>query len=101
GMDVQEEALKAGDSPLTKDNWGAEPQSNWGRINTEYNGVHIVGNIESEKGNYAEFYDNVRKTILGLEQLIVTPLQSRNTIRIIELAIQSQNEKRTVDYSFS
>ena len=101
GMDVQEEALKAGYSPLAKNNWGVEPQSIWGRINTECNGLHINGNIESERGNYAEFYDNVYKTIIGRDQLMVTPMQARNTIRIIELAMQSQIERRTVDYSFS
>ena len=101
GMDVQEEALKAGYSPLTKDNWGLEPQSSWGRINTEFNGMHLIGNIESEKGNYTAFYENVYHTIIGKESLIVTPLQARNTIRIIELAMQSQLEKRTIDFSFS
>jgi len=101
GMDVQEEMLKAGYSPLTKDNWGVEPQSNRGTVNIEYNGLHITGNIESERGNYAEFYDNIYNTILSRDQLIVTPVQARNTIRIIELAMQSQHEKRTIDYSFS
>lgn len=100
GMDVQEEALKAGHSPLTKDNWGVEPPSNRGRIITEYNGLNISGSIESEKGNYAEFYENIYKTIVSGDQLIVTPIQARNTIRIIELAMQSQLEKRTIDYSF-
>ena len=101
GMDVQEEALKAGYSPLTKDNWGVEPQAIRGSINTEYNGLHITGNVESERGNYAEFYDNVYKTIVGSDELMVTSMQARNTIRIIELAMQSQIERRTVDYSFS
>lgn len=101
GLDVQEEALKAGYSPLTKGDWGIEPQSIWAKINSELNGLHIIGNIESERGNYAEFYDNVYQTIAGSAQLLVTPLQARNTIRIIELAIQSQLERRTIDYSFS
>ncbi len=101
GLDVQEEALKAGYSPLTKDDWGIEPQSMWGKINSEINGLHIIGNIESERGNYIEFYDNIYRTIVGRDQLLVTPLQARNTIRIIELAMQSQLERRTIDYSFS
>jgi predicted dehydrogenase len=102
GMDVQEEALKAGYSPFTKkDKWGIEPQAIRGRINTEYNGLHITGNVESERGNYAEFYDNIYKTLVRSEQLMVTPMQARNTIRIIELAMQSQRERRTVNYSFS
>ena len=101
GMDVQEEALKAGFTSLTKNNWGIEPSNIWGTINTELNGQHFVGKIESEKGDYAAYYRNVYDTILGEENLIVTPLQARNTIRIIELAMQSDKEKRTIDFSFS
>jgi len=101
GLDVQEEALKAGYSSATKSNWGIEPPEIWGTINTEINGQHFVGKIESEKGDYTAFYENVYNTIIGKEQLIVTPLQARNNIRIIELAIQSQQEKRTINFTFS
>ncbi len=101
GLDVQEEALKAGFTSLTKANWGVEPADIWGTINTELSGQHFVGKIESEKGNYGEFYRNVYNTISENEELIVTPLQARNNIRIIELAMQSNLEKRTIDFSFS
>lgn len=100
GMDVQEEALKAGLNPLTKSNWGIEPPEIWGTINTEYNGMHIVGKLKSEAGNYTGFYQNVYNVLTGKEELQVTALQARNTIRIIELAMQSHEQKRTVDYSF-
>lgn len=101
GMDVQEEALKGGFTSVTKDNWGVEPNDIWGTINTDVNGQHFVGKIESEKGDYAAYYLNVYNAISGSEDLIVTPLQARNNVRIIELAMQSQLEKRTVDFSFS
>ena len=101
GLDVQEEALKAGFNPETKPGWGVEPESIWGTINTEINGQHFIGKIQSERGNYADFYLNIYKVISGKEALIVTPLQARNNIRIIELATQSQQERRTVDFTFS
>ncbi|MEO6232807.1 MAG: oxidoreductase [Ferruginibacter sp.] len=100
GMDVQEEALKAGFTSQTKENWGVEPADIWGTLNTELNGQHFVGKIESEKGNYPAFYQNIYNAIVGKEQLAVTALQARNNIRIIELAMQSQLEKRTINYSF-
>ncbi len=100
-LDVQEEALKAGFTSLTKNDWGIEPEEIWGTLNTEINGQHFVGKIESEKGNYGEFYQNIYDTIVGKATLIVTPLQARNTIRIIELAMRSQLEKRTIDFTFS
>ena len=101
GLDVQEEALKAGYTSATKSNWGIEPSEIWGTVNTEISGQHFVGKIESEKGDYTAFYQNVYDTITGKEQLIVTPLQARNNIRIIELAMLSQQEKRTVNFTFS
>ena len=101
GLDVQEEALKAGFNSTTKANWGVEPPELWGTINTDINGQHFVGKIESEKGDYGAYYRNIYQAITGRGKLIVTALQARNTIRIIELAMQSDMEKRTVDFSFS
>ena len=100
GLDVQEEALKAGLTSLTKDGWGIEPANIWGTLNTEIEGQHFVGKVESEKGDYGHFYQNIYNAINGEEDLIVTPAQARNNIRIIELAMQSQKEKRTVDFTY-
>lgn len=99
GMDVQEEALKAGQFPKNNDQWGIEPQDIWGKINTTYQGLHITGQIESEKGDYTGFYQNVHDAITGKAPLIVTAQQARNTIRIIETAMQSEKEKRTVPFN--
>lgn len=98
GMDVQEDALKIGATPLNTINWGTEPRDIWGKINTEFNGVHFVGEVESEAGDYSLYYKNVRDAILGISELDVTATQAANTIKIIELAIKSNEEKRTVDF---
>jgi scyllo-inositol 2-dehydrogenase (NADP+) len=89
GMDGQEEALKRDLIPKDIEGWGVEPEELWGKINTEVNGVHIIGRVESETGDYRDFYRNVYKAVLREEPLVVTPDQARNTIRIIELAEQS------------
>lgn len=96
GMDVQEEALRAGIMPETAAAWGVEPESLWGTINTEYNGLPIVGKIKSERGDYREYYQNIYKALSGEEEVIVRPEQAAATIRIIELAMQSNAEKRVV-----
>jgi len=101
GTDVQEEALKAGLTPVNRPDWGTEPETHWGKINTEFRGQHLVGTIRSEPGDYREFYANVYAAVLGQEPLAVTPEQARNTIRIIELARQSSVEKRTIPWSYS
>ena len=99
GLDVQEESLNAGLLPNKMSNWGEEPENIWGTINTEVNGVEFRGKVKSERGNYVGFYKNVYKAIIGEEELIVTPEQARNIIRIIELAMQSNEDKRTIPYS--
>ncbi|MCP2045770.1 Gfo/Idh/MocA family oxidoreductase [Pontibacter sp. HSC-36F09] len=97
GLDVQEAALKAGRSPKEPD-WGMEQEEIWGRLDTEVYGQRVVGKIQSEAGDYRGFYENVRDTILGIAELEVKPEQARNTIRIIELAMQSSKEKRVVAF---
>ena len=99
GTDVQEDALKAGGIPNKTANWGMEPESSWGKINTEYKGMHLISKVETERGNYVDFYQNVYDTIIGQSSLLVKPEESRDTIRIIELAMQSNTEKRTISYS--
>lgn len=98
GMDVQEEALKKGLNPNTPD-WGREPEEIWGRLTTEENGSDVTRTIESEPGNYQDYFQNVYDAIAEGKELIVKPEQARQTIRIIELAFQSNKEKRTVAYN--
>ncbi len=98
GMDVQEEALIAGLLPSQVSNWGDDPETLWGTVHTEWNGLQWRGKVKSESGNYPGFYDNVYKSLVGEASLAVLPEQARNTIKIIELAIKSSEEKRTLDF---
>ena len=98
GMDVQEAALKEGSAPKGAADWGVEPEDIWGKLNTDFNGQHITGKVESETGDYTGFYRNVYEAITGNAELEVKPEQARNVIRVIELAMQSHAEKRTLKY---
>ncbi len=100
GLDVQEENLNKGMIPNTPD-WGKEPESIWGRLVTEHNGVKIDSIIESENGDYREYFINLRDTIFGKAELAVKPEEARNVIRVIELAFQSSQEGRTCQYTSS
>jgi scyllo-inositol 2-dehydrogenase (NADP+) len=99
GLDVQEEALKAGYKPTDVPGWGIEPPEIWGTINTTINGVHIRGKVESEKGDYVSYYQNIYDAIVKDGPLLVTAQEARNVIRVIELAILSNQEKRTIDFT--
>lgn len=97
GLDIQEDELKIGLTPNTKHNWGKESKEMWGEINSEFNGVDLLGKIETEPGDYRDYYKNVYSAILGKEDLYVKPEQSLNVIKIIERAVESNQEKRTLN----
>ena len=97
GLDVQEGHLDEGQIPVGKD-WGMEPQSMWGTLSTYINGLPVTATVESEKGNYTEYFENLRDAIWGKVPSAVNPRDSRNVIKIIELAFQSAKEKRTIPF---
>lgn len=95
GLDVQEATLDGGAKPEGKD-WGREPENIWGTLNAEYKGVKIQGKVESEHGDYRDYFINLRDAINGEAPIAVKPEEALNVMRIIELAFQSSKEKRTI-----
>ncbi len=95
GRDTQEEALFAGRLP-NEANWGTDPESDWGLLNTEPHDLHLKGKVETLPGAYQNYYENIYQVIRHHAELIVTPEQARHTIRMIELAKQSSVERRSV-----
>src|SRR5690554_4649965 len=95
GLDVQEATVDAGAIPQGKE-WGKEPECIWGTIDAEYNGVKIKGKIESEQGDYRDYFINLRDAILGKTEIAVKAEEARNVMYIIELAFHSSKEKRTI-----
>lgn len=83
GTDPQEQALKEGRIPGQGD-WGREKESDWGLLNTEINGLHFRGKIESFPGNYLAFYDNLFAAIRSGAELAVKPEEAARAIKIIE-----------------
>src|SRR6266478_9534178 len=98
GFDPQEEALKRGLVP-SETNWGKEPKDQWGSLLTQVSGLNLERQIETLAGCYQAFYENVVDAISGRAELAVKPEEARNTIRIIELAIESSQQKRAVPFS--
>ncbi|WP_046371260.1 oxidoreductase [Flavihumibacter petaseus] len=96
GMDPQENALKAGYTPQTMADWGKDPESAWGKINTTWQGMNLQASVETETGRYQDFFKNVAEAIRGEAALQVLPQQARDTIRIIEYCFRSVREKRTL-----
>ncbi|WP_034256609.1 oxidoreductase [Adhaeribacter aquaticus] len=95
GLDPQEENLKVGVLP-TSANWGMETEETWGHLNTQLDGLHVKTRIETLPGNYRLYYDNIYEAIREDKELQVKPEQSLLGIQIIEAALQSNAERRTV-----
>jgi len=95
GIDPQEAALKLRQVPGTP-GWGTDPENLWGKLNTEINGLHVEGKIETIPGNYLGFYENIYEAIRNGKSLAVTAEQAIQVIRLIEAAMRSSAEQRAV-----
>ena len=102
GLDPQEPALVGGAKvpPMgSAEVWLEEPASEFGTLALAHDladpGKLLRSVVPTERGDYREFYANVRDTILGAT-LTVTPEAGANAIRVLELARQSSHERRTV-----
>ncbi len=95
GDDPQEALLRAGVMPDLPD-WGTEPEEIWGLLHTEENGKIIREKYPSATGNFGAYYDDLYDAIINGFPLKVRPEDGYNIIKMIELALQSSREKRTV-----
>lgn len=95
GTDPQEELLKIDRLP-NEPGWGKEPKSDWGKLNTSLNGLHLEGAIETIPGNYASFYTNLYDAIRNGAELMVKAEEALLTIQILESCIASNKEKKTI-----
>ncbi len=104
GMDPQEEPLRRGEAPPmlgSEASWGEDPEPNWGTLYLAEGESFSTRLVKTEKGDYREYYANVRDAILNGAPLAVTAREAARTIRAIELAFQSSKERRTIGWNFS
>jgi scyllo-inositol 2-dehydrogenase (NADP+) len=84
GLDVQEDHLKAGLMPRME-GFGVESSEKWGILNTEINGQHFRGHIETEVGNWDFLFQNLYEAIAEGKELLVKPEEVLEQIKIIEI----------------
>jgi scyllo-inositol 2-dehydrogenase (NADP+) len=98
GEDPQEARLRAGELPLGAD-WGAEPPENAGILHTEQEGAVIFTRYPTLPGNYGLYYQHLYETLREGAPLRERPEHGFNTIRLIEIAIESNRQKRVLEVS--
>ena len=96
GLDPQENALKAGKLPTHRD-WGKENEALYGTLNIVKNDQEIAEKIESIPGCYQNYYDGIAKAIRNKTKAPVTAEEALTVIELIEAAILSHNEKRSIN----
>ena len=77
GLDVQEEALRAGLSPADPA-WGEEPRERWGKLVTE----NEQREVPTEPGSYGSFYAGVARS---LRDGAPPPVDPRDAVALLEL----------------
>jgi scyllo-inositol 2-dehydrogenase (NADP+) len=88
--------LRAGKLPTEIPNWGMENEDIFGLLHTEINGEIVKKHYPSLKGNYGYFYENLYNTIVNGAALRERPEHGFNTIRIVELGLESSDKKCTI-----
>lgn len=109
GLDPQEDALKRGERPGQSNTWGREPNEAWGTLvlgaigSPNDRGIPAHAGeerkIPTDAGDYRGYYENVRDALVKKTELAVTPAAALRVMRVIELARQSSQERRVLDFT--
>jgi predicted dehydrogenase len=94
--DVQETQLQSQLSLLSK-RYGIEPVKERGILVTDEKGKTKKKKIETQCGNYLQYYDGIYAAITKNKPAPVTADEGICTMKIIEAAIKSNHEKRVVE----
>jgi predicted dehydrogenase len=96
-FDPQEANLRRGFIP-TDTAWGAEPEENWGVLTVPSGDSFELRRVPSAVCDYRDYYSNVRNAILGRASLAVTPERALDVMRLLELARDSSQKRRTIPW---
>jgi len=88
--DVQEDILKEGQKPGTKE-WGTEPSAAMAVLNINKNGETSRTTIASLQGNYMDFYNGLYEAIVHNKELPVSAEDGLRVMRMIEAVLESNS----------
>tara|TARA_R110002050_G_C8924915_1_gene511658 strand:+ start:1000 stop:2049 length:1050 start_codon:yes stop_codon:yes gene_type:complete len=94
--DIQETELQKEIKPNTA-NWGMEPESERGLLHTLKDGKSKKELIETEQGDYMAYYNGINEAVINNKPLPVSAEEATNVIKVIEAAIQSNQEKKVIN----
>ena len=89
GLDPQEPAIRAGTFEAA-----AEDPANRAIITTEVNGEAAEMVIDTVRGDWTDYYQNVADVLAGRAELIVKPEQVRRAMAVLDAAMESARTQR-------
>jgi scyllo-inositol 2-dehydrogenase (NADP+) len=92
GLDPQEEALRAGHLDDAY-----EPPEHQSLIRRQTADGTSDTRVETVRGSWDSYYANIADHLNGLAPLAVTAEEGREVVRILDAAIRSSNEHRTIE----
>jgi scyllo-inositol 2-dehydrogenase (NADP+) len=93
GIDPQEEALRAGNIDAA-----SEPPAHQGVLHISSTDGRLVETpVPTLRGHWDSYYHNIAEVIHAREELSVTAEQAREVVRILDAAVQSSQEHRTIE----
>lgn len=94
--DIQEAALLAGEK-TDQPNWGVEPASEMGLLNTKINGIEERKKIPTIAGNYGNYYTRLYDALTRKGRNPVSAKDGIKVMQILEAAIKSNLEKKIIE----
>ena len=99
-LDPQEALLRT-DHPATGDDWGVEPEKDWGTMTLWGDGELAHAKVPTLRGDYRDFYAQVRDAIEGRAIPPVTPEQALRLMYTLELCVESSRKRAPLPWAFS
>jgi scyllo-inositol 2-dehydrogenase (NADP+) len=95
GMDSQEASLIGGNQPGDP-GWGEDTENFYGTLTRYQHDQLLSEKLKTRTGCYESFYQQMAKSITENGTLPVMAIDAVNVVRVIEYAMKSNEEKRTV-----
>jgi scyllo-inositol 2-dehydrogenase (NADP+) len=107
GLDQQEPTLVSGGAKVPRigeGEWHADPESQWGTLTVAPVPADPTmlaqTKVKTELGDYRLYYANVRDAIHGVAKLAVTPGDGYRVVKLLEMARESSEQRRTLPVAF-
>jgi scyllo-inositol 2-dehydrogenase (NADP+) len=98
-LDPQEALLRAGHR-VNGEDWGVEPEKDWGTLTLWDDGALSTQKVPTLRGDYRDFYAGVRDAIVGKVDPPVTPEQALRLMYALDLCKESSIKRTPLRWGF-